>query len=84
MLRVYVEDFYIVPVKPKVTKTTLQYVILTRDEREYSHVFFVDADKYDRNKFVELVREEYSKRYRIAKDDVEVVFLVELPRVSTT
>ncbi|MEM3982469.1 MAG: hypothetical protein QXM71_07120 [Thermofilum sp.] len=84
MLKVYVEDFYIVPVKPKMTKTVLQYVVLTRDERDYSQVFFVDTDKYDRNKFVELVREEYSKKYRIAKDDVEVVFLVEIPRVSTT
>ena len=84
MLRVYVEDFYIVPIKPKVTKTMLQYVILTRDEREYSHVFFVDTDKYDRNKFAELVKEEYSKKYRISKDDVEVVFLVELSRVSAT
>ncbi|MEM4020254.1 MAG: hypothetical protein QXG57_08520, partial [Thermofilaceae archaeon] len=70
-------------VKPKMTKTVLQYVILTKDERDYSQVFFVDTDKYDKQKFVELVKEEYSKKYRIAKDDVEVVFLVELPRVST-
>lgn len=84
MLRVYVEDFYIVPVKPKMTKTVLQYVILTRDERDYSQVFFVDVDKYDKSKFVELVKEEYSKKYRIPRDDVEVVFLVEPPRVSTT
>lgn len=84
MLKVYVEDFYIVPVKPKMTKTVLQYVILTRDERDYSQVFFVDTDKYDKQKFVELVRDEYSKKYRIPRDEVEVVFLVELPRVSTT
>ncbi|MEM4865922.1 MAG: hypothetical protein QXY09_05475 [Acidilobaceae archaeon] len=84
MLRVYVEDFYIVPVKPKMTKTVLQYVILCKDEREYAQVFFIDADKYDKNKFIDLVKEEYSKKYRIAKDDVEVVFLVELPRVSSS
>ncbi|MEM4846467.1 MAG: hypothetical protein QW794_01750 [Thermosphaera sp.] len=84
MLRVYVEDFTVILVKPKMTKSTLQYVILTRDERDYSQVFFVDVDKYDKSKFVELVKEEYSKKYRIAKDDVEVVFLVEPPRVSTT
>jgi len=84
VLRVYVEDFYIVPVKPKMSKTVLQYVVLTRDERDYSQVFFVDTDKYDRNKFAELVKEEYSKKYRISKDDVEVVFHVDIPRVSTT
>ncbi|MEM3982553.1 MAG: hypothetical protein QXO22_06475 [Thermosphaera sp.] len=84
MLKVYVEDFYIVPVKPKVTKTTLQYVILTKDERDYSQVFFVDADKYDKQKFAEVVREEYSRKYRISKEEVEVIFSIELPRVSTT
>ena len=84
MLRVYVEDFYIVPVKPKMTKTVLQYVVLARDERDYSHVFFVDADKYEKSKLVELVREEYSKKYRIPRDEVEVVFYVDIPRVSTT
>ncbi|MEM4667415.1 MAG: hypothetical protein QW498_08960 [Thermofilum sp.] len=84
MLRVYVEDFTVILVKPKMTKSTLQYVILTRDERDYSQVFFVDVDKYDESKFVELVKEEYSKKYRIPRDDVEVVFLVEPPRVSTT
>ncbi|MEM4844535.1 MAG: hypothetical protein QXU08_09020 [Ignisphaera sp.] len=84
MLKVYIEDFYIVPIKPKINKTTLQYVILAKDDKEYTHVFFIDTDKYDKNKFIELVKEEYSKRYRIAKDDIEVMFLVDLPRVSTT
>ena len=83
MLKVYVEDYYIITVKPKVTKTNLQYVILTRDERDYSRVFFIDVDKYDKSKFIELVKDEYSKKYRMPKDEVEVSFLVELARVST-
>ena len=84
MIKVYVEDFSIITVKPKMSKTVLQYVILTRDERDYTQVFFVDVDKYDKNKFTELVKEEYSKKYRIPKNEVEVVFTVDIPRVSTS
>jgi len=84
VLKVFVESYYIVPVKPKISKTILQYVILTKDEREYSRVFFVDVDKYDKEKFIQMVKEEYSKKYGIREEFIEVNFLVDIVRITTT
>ena len=79
---VRVEDVELTYVKPKINVTQYQYIILTTDEYLHSEVFIVDAEKADKSKIEELIRKKYAARYRISEKDVEVKWLLELPRVS--
>jgi len=78
-VKVRVEDVTVIPIKPKVTQTVYQYAILTRDEFGHARTFWVDVDKYDKQKFIEAVKMYYASRYGIKIDDVEVEFVVEPP-----
>jgi hypothetical protein len=71
-------------VKPKITQVIYQYIILATDEYGHSEVFIVDVDKVTKEKIEELIKKKYATRYRISEKDVEVSWLVELPRVSTS
>jgi hypothetical protein len=82
-VKVRVEDVQLTYVKPKITQVVYQYIILATDEYGHSEVFIVDADKVTKEKIEELIRKKYASRYRISEKDVEVSWLVELPRVST-
>ena len=84
MVKVRVEDVRVITVKPRIDKTVYQYVILTTDEYGHSEVFFIDADKYSKEKFVELVKSKYASHYRVSPGAFEVEFLVEPPRVEVS
>jgi hypothetical protein len=79
---VRVEDVQVTYVKPKINVTQYQYIILTTDEYLHSEVFIVDVEKADKAKIEDLIRKKYAARYRIPEKDVEVRWLLELPRVS--
>jgi hypothetical protein len=79
---VRVEDVQVTYVKPKINVTQYQYIILTTDEYLHSEVFIVDVEKADKSRIEDLIRKKYAARYRIAEKDVEVRWLLELPRVS--
>jgi len=81
-LKVRVEDVELTYVKPKITQIIYQYIILATDEYGHSEVFILDADKVDKKKIEELIREKYAARYRISTKDIEVSWLVELPVVK--
>jgi len=82
MLKVRVEDIAIITVKPKISATVYQYVIRTEDSYGYTRVYFIDVEKYDKEKFINAVKLDYAGRYAIPVSEVEVEFLVEPPRVS--
>lgn len=77
---VRVEDVILTYVKPKVNVVQYQYVVVTTDEFMHSEVFVVDVDKVNKAKVEELVKKKYASRYRLSEKDVEVRWLVELPR----
>jgi hypothetical protein len=79
---VKVEDVQLTYVKPKITQIQYQYIVLTTDEYLHSEVFIVDVDKADKAKLEELIKRKYAARYRISEKDVEVKWLVELPKLS--
>jgi len=79
-LLVRVEDVILTYVKPKVNVVQYQYVVVTTDEFMHSEVFVVDVDKVNKAKVEELVKKKYASRYRLSEKDVEVRWLVELPR----
>lgn len=81
---VRVEDVQLTYVKPKITETVYQYIILTTDEYMHSEVFIVDADKADKAKIEELIKKKYAARYKISEKDIEVKWTVELPGLATT
>ena len=81
-LKVRVEDVSLTYVKPKITETVYQYIILTSDEYMHSEVFIIDVDKYDKKKVEELIKQKYASRYRIPAQEVEVSWLVEPPKVQ--
>lgn len=83
VLKVRVEDVAVITVKPRISQTIYQYVIVARDDFGHSRVYFIDADKYNKEKFVEAVRMDFAGRYGIPVQSVEVEFLVEPPRVSS-
>ncbi len=82
-LKVRVEDINLTYVKPKITKVVYQYIILTSDDFMHSEVFFVDADKFDKKKVEELIKQKYAARYRIPVAEVEVSWLVEPPKLQS-
>jgi hypothetical protein len=82
-VKVRVEDVQLTYVKPKITQVVYQYIILATDEYGHSEVFIVDADKVTKEKIEELIRKKYASRYRISEKDIEVSWLVELPKLST-
>jgi Spy/CpxP family protein refolding chaperone len=55
---------------------------LTTDEYMHSEVFIVDADKADKSKMEELIKQKYAARYKISTKDVEVKWTVELPKLT--
>ena len=77
---VKVEDVVLTYVKPKINVIQYQYVVVTSDEFMHSEVFIVDVDKSDKTKIEELIKKKYASRYKIAEKDVEVKWIVELPR----
>jgi hypothetical protein len=79
---VKVEDVVLTYVKPKITQIQYQYIVLTTDEYLHSEVFIVDVDKTDKSKLEELIKKKYATRYRIPEKDVEVKWLVELPKLT--
>jgi hypothetical protein len=79
---VKVEDIVLTYVKPKITQIQYQYIVLTTDEYLHSEVFIVDVDKTDKPKLEELIKKKYATRYRIPEKDVEVKWLVELPKLT--
>lgn len=81
-LLVRVEDVQITYMKPRPGQILYQYIILATDEYMHSEVFIVDADKADKAKIMELIRKKYAARYKIAEKDVEVKWLIELPRIT--
>jgi hypothetical protein len=83
-LAVRVEDVQLTYVKPKITQTQYQYIILTTDEYMHSEVFIVDVEKADKAKIEELIKQKYAARYKIAPKDVEVKWTVELPKLTAT
>jgi hypothetical protein len=78
---VRVEDVQLTYIKPKITQVQYQYIVVTTDEYMHSEVFIVDVDKTDKAKLEELIKKKYATRYRISEKDVEVKWIVELPRV---
>jgi hypothetical protein len=83
-LAVRVEDVQLTYVKPKITQTVYQYIVLTTDEYMHSEVFIVDADKADKSKIEELIKQKYAARYKISPKDIEVKWTVELPKLTAT
>jgi len=83
VLKVRVEDINLTYVKPKITQVLYQYLILATDEYMHSEVFIVDADKFDKQKVEELIKQKYASRYRIPVAEVEVSWVVEPPRIQT-
>jgi len=83
-LKVRIEDIQLTYVKPKITQTIYQYIVLATDEYGHSEVFILDVDKVDKQKIEELIKKTYAARYRISEKDVEVSWLVELPVVKTS
>ncbi len=81
-MKVRVEDVELTYVKPKITQIIYQYIVLATDEYGHSEVFILDADKVDKKKIEELIREKYAARYRISTKDIEISWLVELPAVK--
>jgi hypothetical protein len=82
VLKVKVEDVQLTYVKPKVTQTLYQYIILCSDEHMHSEVFIVDAEKFDRKKVEELIKQKYASRYRIPTNEVEVSWIIEPPKLK--
>ncbi|MEM4977100.1 MAG: hypothetical protein QXT64_07245 [Desulfurococcaceae archaeon] len=82
MLKVRVKDVIVITVKPRMTQTTYQYVFVVEDQYGFSKVYFIDTDKYDKQKFIELVKLDYAGKYAIPVSNIEVEFFVEPPRVS--
>ncbi|MEM4913486.1 MAG: hypothetical protein QW579_04715 [Desulfurococcaceae archaeon] len=82
MIKVRVEDVAVITVKPKMTSTVYQYVFRTEDQYGYTRVYFIDTDKYDKQKFVEAVKLDYAGKYGIQVSEVEVEFIVEPPQVK--
>ncbi len=83
-MKVRIEDIQLTYVKPKITQTIYQYIVLATDEYGHSEVFILDVDKVDKQKIEELIKKTYAARYRISEKDVEVSWLVELPVVKTS
>jgi hypothetical protein len=80
---VKVEDVQLTYVKPKITQIQYQYIILTTDEYGHSEVFVADVEKADKEKIEKLIKMKYAMRYKISEKDVEVKWIVELPRVQS-
>ena len=83
-MKVRIEDIQLTYVKPKITQTIYQYIVLATDEYGHSEVFILDVDKVDKQKIEELIKKTYAARYRISEKDVEVAWIVELPAVKTS
>ena len=81
-MQVRVEDITLTYTKPKINKVVYQYIITTRDEFGHAEVFIVDVDKFDKQKFEDVVKQKYATRYRVAKDSVEVKWLLEPPKLE--
>jgi len=81
VVKVRVEDVVVYPVRPKVGQIVYQYAIIARDQYGHAKTFFVDADKYDKAKVEDAIKEHFSGRYGIKRQDVEVEWLVEPPKV---
>jgi len=84
VVKVRVEDVAVIPVKPKISVTVYQYAILARDQFGHAKTFWVDADKYDKQKVESLIREYYAGRYGIPVQSVEIEWEVEPPRLAKT
>jgi len=83
-VKVRVEDVAVIPVKPKISVTVYQYAILARDQFGHAKTFWVDADKYDKQKVESAIKEYFAGRYGIKVSDVEVEWVVEPPRLVKT
>jgi hypothetical protein len=83
-LKVRVEDVALTYVKPKITQVMWQYIIVTSDEFMHSEVFIVDAEKVTKEVIEQLIKKKYAARYRISEADVEVVWTLELPKITRT
>jgi len=81
---VKVEDVQLTYVKPKISQTLWQYIVLATDEYMHSEVFIVDVDKADKSKIEQLVKKKYAERYKISEKDIEVKWLKELPQPPKT
>lgn len=77
MLKVKVTDFDIITVKPKITAEVKQYVIVCEDAYGHIETFFIDVDKFNKDKFTELVKAKYAARYRMPPAEVEVEYVRE-------
>jgi hypothetical protein len=49
----------------------------------HSEVFIVDAEKFDKKKVEELIKQKYAPRYRIPTNEVEVSWIVEPPKLKS-
>jgi predicted transcriptional regulator len=81
-LKVRVEDVALTYVKPKITQIVWQYIIVTSDEFMHSEVFIVDAEKVTKEAVEQMIKKKYAARYRIPEGDIEVVWTVELPKIT--
>lgn len=79
-MKVLIEDVVLTYVKPKMTQTVYQYIIVARDEFLHAETVIVDADKAYKEKIEELLRKRFAARYRISEKEVEVVWGVGLPQ----
>lgn len=81
-MKVRVEDVALTYVKPKITQIMWQYIVVTTDEFMHSEVFIVDAEKVTKEVIEQMIKKKYAARYRIAEADIEVVWTLELPKVT--